>query len=45
VEDIFKLRVADVQGMTVLRVARAEWIRRQREATIEKVARSFYWGK
>jgi len=45
VEDIFKLRVADVQGMTVLRVARAEWIRRQREATIEKVARSLYWGK
>jgi len=45
VEDIFKLRVADVQGMTILRVARAEWIRRQREATIEKVARSLYWGK
>jgi len=45
VEDLFKLRVADVQGMTVLRVARAEWIRRQREATIEKVAKSLYWGK
>jgi intein/homing endonuclease len=45
VEDLFKLRVADVQGMTVLRVARAEWIRRQREATIEKVARSLYLGK
>ena len=45
VEDLFKLRVADVQGMTVLRVARAEWIRRQREATIEKVAKSLYWAK
>jgi hypothetical protein len=45
VEDIFRLRVADVQGMTVLRVARAEWLRRQRETTIEKVARSLYVGK
>jgi hypothetical protein len=38
VEDIFKLRVADVHGMTVLRVARAEYHRRMREAMIERLA-------
>jgi hypothetical protein len=41
-EDIFKLRVADRFGMTVLRVARAEYIRRQRETMIDRVAKSLY---
>jgi hypothetical protein len=44
-DDIFKLRVADVTGMTVLRVARAEYLRRQREAMIGRVAKSLYWAK
>lgn len=44
-DDIFKLRVADVTGMTVLRVARAEYLRRQREEMIGRVAKSLYWAK
>jgi len=39
VDDIFKLRVADSHGMTVLRVAREEIIRRRRLDTIERIAR------
>lgn len=38
--DIFKLRVADKKGMIVLNVARAELLRRNREAMIERIARS-----
>jgi hypothetical protein len=41
-DNIFKLRVADVQGMTLLRVMRAEWLRRQRESTVDKIAKSLY---
>jgi hypothetical protein len=40
VDDIFKLRVADKRGMMVLNVARAELLRRNREAMIERIARS-----
>ena len=39
VEDLFKLRVADRTGMIVLRVAREELLRRQREEMITRVAR------
>jgi hypothetical protein len=42
VEDIFKLRVADVHGMTVLRVAKAELMRRRREAMVDRLAKSLY---
>lgn len=38
VEDIFRMRVADTTGMIVLRVARAELIRRKREAAAERIA-------
>jgi hypothetical protein len=41
-EDIFKLRVADVHGMTVLRVARAEYMRRMRESMVDRLAKSLY---
>jgi len=41
VDDIFKLRVADVSGMMVLRVAREELLRRRRKETIERVAHGF----
>jgi intein/homing endonuclease len=41
-DDIFKLRVADTTSMMALRVAKAEWFRRQREETINKVAKSLY---
>jgi hypothetical protein len=36
--DIFKMRVADSRGMMVLRVARAEWIRRRRLGMAQRVA-------
>ena len=36
-EEIFKMRVADRTGMLVLRVARAELLRRKREAMIERI--------
>jgi hypothetical protein len=36
--DIFKMRVADSAGMMVLRVARAEMIRRRRMEIAERVA-------
>ena len=38
-DDLFKLRVADRAGMLVLRVARAEMMRRRREAMIERLIR------
>jgi hypothetical protein len=38
-EEIFKLRVADRAGMLVLKVARAELMRRKREAMIERLVR------
>jgi hypothetical protein len=38
VEDLFKMRVADSTGMIVLRVARAEMMRRRREAIAARVA-------
>jgi hypothetical protein len=37
-EEIFKMRVADRAGMLVLKVARAELLRRKREAMIERLA-------
>jgi hypothetical protein len=40
-DDIFKMRVADSRGMMVLRVARAEWIRRKRAAMMQRVANGF----
>lgn len=36
-EEMFKLRVADRAGMLVLKVARAELLRRKREAMIERI--------
>jgi len=38
-EEIFKMRVADRAGMLVLKVARAELLRRNREAMIERIIR------
>jgi hypothetical protein len=38
-EEIFKMRVADRAGMLVLKVARAELLRRNREAMIERLVR------
>lgn len=38
-EEIFKLRVADRAGMLVLKVARAELIRRKREAMIDRLVK------
>ena len=38
VEDMFRARVADKAGMMVLRVARAELMRRRREAMVERLA-------
>lgn len=37
-EDIFKMRVADRTGMLVLKVARAELMRRKHEAMIERIS-------
>ena len=42
VESLFKMRVADRTGMIVLNVARAELMRRRREAMIDRVARSVW---
>lgn len=39
-DDLFKLRVADKNGMMILNVARAELLRRNREAMINRIARS-----
>jgi len=41
-EDLFKLRVADTNGMIVLKVAQAELMRRKRELIAAKVARSMW---
>jgi len=40
--DIFRMRVADAAGMMVLRVARAEMIRRRRMEMAMRVARGFW---
>jgi hypothetical protein len=42
VEDIFRMRVADVSGMMVLRVAQEELRRRSKEEMVSRVARSLY---
>jgi len=42
VEDIFRMRVADRNGMIVLRVAQDELRKRQKEEMINRVARSLY---
>jgi hypothetical protein len=39
VDSLFKMRVADRAGMVVLRVARAEMMRRKREAVAERLVR------
>ena len=41
IEDIFKMRVADTNGMIVLRVAQHELLRRRQLSIADRVARSF----